>query len=1119
MQNKQSFFQRLKMLSRPKKIALSVLTGFTLYALVGFLILPPIIKLTLEKKLPPILHRDVSVNKIRLNPLTLSATIEGFQVLKKEATGPLVSFEKLHIDLQAVSVFKGALIIKSVMLKTPTINFSRINDSTYSFSDLIPKNSEETAATKPASPFLFSVNNIEIIGGDISFSDQPKEKTHQISQLNLALASISNLPYHIETFIQPTFSANVNGTPFALDGVTKPFATSRESDINIDIKNLNIAEYVAYLPNPTKAVLSSCLLDINGNLDFTSTQNNSATNTLSYTGEIVFKEIAITDQEGKRYIELPRITITTAASNLLDLKVHISKLEIEAPKFIVKRTKDQQILPLTILLPDANESTPHPPEENKGVEISGEPDHSNPFNLAIDTISLVNGQLTYTDETVDSFETILQPFNVQVKNFNTAQGKTASYDLSVSTETSETITSTGTVQLNPLAANGNVRVSKVSLPKYMPYANALLRPEITSGSLDFSTDFSVSISQDNSPKLLLENSTVLLENFKLLDKGKPVIDLAELALVGGQIDLAKKTMHLESFTSKKALFTVIRDQNSLLNVNSFVIEPTASEKQESTKPLAPDTSEQSQAPWAISLGSANFSDHELIFLDQSLAKPSTLRAHNISIKLAGFSTTGPPGSIDFSTELNSAGSIKARGKVGISPVSAELETEVNQVGFKPFQAYVDELFNVLITDGSLSSSGTLTLHSDSENPVLNFTGTGAIDNFASIDTKFREDLARWNKISLSLAFISDPFRLVIDDVQWDEPYAKIVISDQGTINLSELTKKPPSTPPSQVPASQDQADQPAAKDITIKKFTVDKGQFDFIDNKIKPAYASSLSDFSGTVTGLSSKVATQADVKFEGKLNQFSPILISGSINPLAKDLFADLKIDFHDIDLSPTSPYTGKHLGYKTDKGKLTLNLHYIVQGREILAKNHLFLDQFTLGETVESPDAVSLPIHLALALLKNRSGEIILNIPVQGNLDDPQFSIASVVVKVLFNLITKAVTSPFALLGALIPDGEDLQLVPFKPGLASISDEHSNNLTQIASVLYERPGLRMDIVGKVDPQKDGQAIEELRFQKMIKLQKAKDQQKNAFSKDALPDIEDIVVSEEEYPQYLFMA
>lgn len=265
--SKQTLQQRYQQLSRLKKISIISVGVFIFYTVAGFLIIPPIARVIIEKKLPQVVKRNVSVEKVRLNPFTLALSVEGFKILQKDNSEEFLSFDKLLINFQAVSLFKRALILKSVTVSNPRINFSRIDESTFSFSDLIPP-PQESSQTTQSSPLSFSINNIEIINGDIKFTDTPKQEKHHVTKVNLAVASISNLPYDIEHFVQPAFSAVINGTPFSLRGNSKPFATSRETDFDINITNLNVAEYLAYLPNPTKAILASCLLDIKGNLRY-----------------------------------------------------------------------------------------------------------------------------------------------------------------------------------------------------------------------------------------------------------------------------------------------------------------------------------------------------------------------------------------------------------------------------------------------------------------------------------------------------------------------------------------------------------------------------------------------------------------------------------------------------------------------------------------------------------------------------------------------------------------------------------------------------------------------------------------------------------------------------------
>jgi len=302
--------------------------------------------------------------------------------------------------------------------------------------------------------------------------------------------------------------------------------------------------------------------------------------------------------------------------------------------------------------------------------------------------------------------------------------------------------------------------------------------------------------------------------------------------------------------------------------------------------------------------------------------------------------------------------------------------------------------------------------------------------------------------------------------------------------------------------------------ITIGRITLKNGRFRFQDRSIKPAYEAVISDFNGTVTGLSSREGQLASVEFKGKVDRQAPLDIVGKINPLRRDSYADIKIDFSDFNMSPLSPYTGKYIGYKTGKGKLNLDLEYNIRGRKLDSTNKAFLDQFTLGEKVESSEATSLPVNLAISLLKDRQGEIYLDIPVSGDLDDPEFSIGGVVIRVIVNLIAKAATSPFALLGSLIPEGVDIQHIAFEPGSSALTGEAVDTLGVVAKVLYERPGLKMDIIGQVDRSADRAALARLDMEKQIKLAKLK--KTETTRKGGEPDYLGVTVSPEEYPQYL---
>src|SRR5208337_583890 len=216
-----------------------------------------------------------------------------------------------------------------------------------------------------------------------------------------------------------------------------------------------------------------------------------------------------------------------------------------------------------------------------------------------------------------------------------------------------------------------------------------------------------------------------------------------------------------------------------------------------------------------------------------------------------------------------------------------------------------------------------------------------------------------------------------------------------------------------------------------------------------------------------------AAVVLEGQVNGNAPINISGSINPLAPMAFVDIKANADRIELTNLTPYSTKYTGYPIVKGTLTVDVHYLLDQGKLTADNHISLDQLTFGDKVESPSAVNLPIRLAVALLKDSRGVIDVRVPVSGSLSDPQFSVGTVVWHAFLNLIVKAATSPFTLLASAVSGiggggGADLAYVEFKPGYAILTQDSQSKLATVAKALHERPGLRLNVVGRVDPKFD---------------------------------------------------
>ena len=269
-------------------------------------------------------------------------------------------------------------------------------------------------------------------------------------------------------------------------------------------------------------------------------------------------------------------------------------------------------------------------------------------------------------------------------------------------------------------------------------------------------------------------------------------------------------------------------------------------------------------------------------------------------------------------------------------------------------------------------------------------------------------------------------------------------------------------------------------DVELSKITLKGGKVDYTDNFIKPNYSANMTDMEGSVGAFGTKSTTPAPVSLDGKINGSAPLNIDGSINPLAPTAYVDIKAKADGVELTGVSPYTVKYTGYPIVKGTLTVDVHYLLDTGKLTAENHIFIDQLTFGDHVDSPDATNLPIRLAVSLLKNSKGQIDVRIPISGSLSDPQFSIGSIILGAFMNLIVKAATAPFSLLasafGSVTGGGapQDLAYIEFAPGYSTLTPESQQKLDTVAKALADRTALKLNIEGRIDPKFDTDGYKE---------------------------------------------
>ncbi|MGN6528108.1 MAG: DUF748 domain-containing protein [Burkholderiaceae bacterium] len=461
------------------------------------------------------------------------------------------------------------------------------------------------------------------------------------------------------------------------------------------------------------------------------------------------------------------------------------------------------------------------------------------------------------------------------------------------------------------------------------------------------------------------------------------------------------------------------------------------------------------------------------------------------------------------------------GRVGLAPVSWSGQLKVARLPLHALDPYLADASPVRLLRARLGWKGTLQGRVDDAGLALHLKGDGELADLrararhpaAAASAAGAEpvplqaagaapaagdgDLLRWQSLSVAGTDVrlqpGRPPAIGVDAVRLAGAYARLVVTEAGHFNLTDLappagasagasqgrTSRAPgggtTTVAAAPPASASVAEAAASvpqPDIRIGAIAWSDARIEYTDRFVKPNYSAELSDVQGSLGAISTRSPALAPLRLQGRVAGTGTLDVSGQVNPLARPLSLDVRAAASDIELAPLSPYAGKYAGYAIERGKLSMDLHYQVapDGR-LQATNRVVLNQLTFGEKVDSPSATTLPVRLAVALLKDRNGVIDVNLPVGGSINDPQFSVGGLVGRLIVNLLERALTAPFALLSG---GGErDLSRVPFVAGTARPGEGADAVLDSVAKALQERPGLQLTITGLADDAREHAALQ----------------------------------------------
>lgn len=806
---------------------------------------------------------------------------------------------------------------------------------------------------------------------------------------------------------------------------------------------------------------------------------------LAFTVDV--SDIAIPDADGPM-VGVGHLRVGFSVLSVFSSAYRFTEMRIDRP-FVHAVVRPDRSLNLIELVPKTKSEGPTPA-------------------VRIDLFDVSAGRIAFADRSRPGQpEETLTPIAFTLKDFHTKTDEGGGFTLDARSETGGTFSWNGKLAVAPIMSRGRFMVGGLKSDTIQKFAGPYMPVTLTGGQVGFTADYDFAydgqglrlhaslpsitvdaLSLEGKPemfsgKMALDRleSSIGPVDFLLGAKGGPkltavvpavaVRGLSVLPPGAGQDD----GLHLDAATLKD----VRLDQEArrialgILSLDGANLSARRGRDGKfdllamlSAKPAAaPASAAPAQPAWKISLGELALNAATLRIEDRMVSPAArfTIAPLAASVTGAGSDLTQPV-TVKFDAGFNRTG--KARGEVTVTPasVAGDLSFTLTRLPLRAFMAYGPPLKGLVLRSGEANASGAL--HFEGGNiGAVTFRGDAAINRFDMQETSTKSSLFAWRGFSFRGIDVRRN-RVEIARARIDRPLGRVAVLADRSFNFTPLMPPPPATAAPVLPIKAPPAKlapakaAPGAMRFRLRRLDISGGAMGFADYSIEPNFEARIDAMKGAITNITNQPGQAAAIDLTGQvIDPFSPVTIKGSMDLLGYDRNTDMQLVFRNIELPVFNPYSGRYAGYAIAKGKLTTELSYKIDNRALKAGHHIVIDQLEWGAGTGSKDAVPLPIRLATSLLKDVNGVIDLDVPVTGSLDDPKFRIGPIIWQIIGNLIEKAVTAPFRLIGSLFAGADKAQFIDFVPGSAALPPQAAEALGALAKALQQKPELKLDI------------------------------------------------------------
>lgn len=774
-------------------------------------------------------------------------------------------------------------------------------------------------------------------------------------------------------------------------------------------------------------------------------------------------------EPGKEQVAFERLYANLQLDSLWTRALHLADVELDQPKTEILFDKDGKLNLLALFKLPASEPTPSDP-------------NAKPFPVRIERIKLAGGYLHFQDlRPSEPIEFIYNKLDFELKNLSTLPDDSADMTLVATGPEGGQIDWSGNFSVIPLTSEGTLKVSDGKMKAWWPYVRDAVPLVLEDGVVNLSTHYKFSLAKET--ELLLDNTSISVAPFAIkAPDGRPLARLERLEVSETSVDLAKQQVIVGKIRSQKLETWAALEADGQLDWQKlFASQPAKpAPKPQPAAADSPKVPATPSKPWQVLLKDVELRNYQVHLADRKAKPAVALDVGPLNLDLKNFdSLNQSPFTLKLDTGLGKQGKVSASGEVNLNPITAKLKVQTKDIDLRIAQSYISPFIRLELRSGMLGSDLAVDLKKV-EPLTFSITGRAEVDQLHTLDTLKTRDFVKWKQVVVEGLNYQHGDSLSISRVNLMQPYARFIINDDRTTNIDDLLIPQPAGAGGK-PSGKSAPGSSKPLGIHIGEIAINDGSANFADLSLTPNFATAIQQLNGHVGTIDSRQAKPADVDVKGKVDRYAPVTIKGSVNPFDPMAALDIATSFKRVELTTLTPYSGKFAGFRIRKGRLNLDLHYMITKGQLKAENKLVVEQLQLGEKVDSPDAVDLPIRLAVALLKDTDGKISIELPISGDLNNPQFSVMPIVWQTLRNLVLRAAEAPFKFIGGLISGGgsEDLSNVSFAPGSSELSKESESTLTTLAKALKERPTLRLEIEGTSAQSSDGPLIAEQRLER----------------------------------------